>query len=72
MLKDKSLIFVHRGTVLDNVTKKPIAILAKLQGSCVQMVESSSTSTIWPPIAERKPLLCKRHLKAHPEIVKST
>lgn len=51
MLKGKSLIFVQNwtiwGTVLDNATKKPMAILAKLKGSCVQMVESSSTSTIW-------------------------
>lgn len=51
MLKDKSLMFVQNcticGTVLDSVPKKPMTVLAKLQGSCVQMVESPSTSTIW-------------------------
>lgn len=49
MLKDKSLTFDQNciwGTVLDNVTKKLTTVLAKLQGSCVQMVESPSTSTI--------------------------
>lgn len=49
MLKDKSLTVVQDCiwvTAPNNVTKTLKTILAKLQGSCVQMVESPSTSTI--------------------------
>ena len=61
-----------RRVLVREVTKNPMVTLTELQSSSVEMGETSRRTTInqsglYGRVARRKPLLCKRPIRAHLE-----